>query len=48
MGVELHITRADHWSDNEGAAITKEEWLAFVESDPELELVPEFGPGFVK
>lgn len=38
MGVELHITRAEFWAENEDAEITAEEWLAYVASDPELRL----------
>ncbi len=48
MGVELHITRAECWAENDGAQITAEEWLAYVASDPELELWPENGPHFVR
>jgi hypothetical protein len=36
MGYDVHITRAEDWSDNEGAQITPEEWLAFVRNDREL------------
>ena len=45
MGYDLHITRAEHWADNEGAEITAEEWLAVVRADPELTLAPEVGMG---
>lgn len=45
MGYDLHITRAEHWSDNTGAEITAEEWLAVVHADPELRLAPEVGMG---
>jgi hypothetical protein len=47
MGYDLHITRAADWSDNEGAEITAEEWLAFVAADPELTLAESNGPCFV-
>lgn len=37
MGYDLHITRRRRWS-GKGPAITADEWLAFVEKDPELQL----------
>ncbi len=46
MGYELHITRAQYWSMNEGHEITAEEWLGVVESDPELKLAGNNGPFF--
>ncbi|MCA9419072.1 MAG: hypothetical protein KC917_22550 [Candidatus Omnitrophica bacterium] len=46
MGYDLHITRAEEWIYNEGREISKEEWLAYVESDPELSLVPKNGDCF--
>jgi len=37
MGYDVHITRAPKWhGENEGHEIPEEEWLAIVESDPEL------------
>jgi hypothetical protein len=45
MGYDLHITRREHWSD-EGAAISAEEWLEYVRSDPELQITGENGPFF--
>jgi hypothetical protein len=48
MGVELHITRAEHWSENDDNAIGADEWLAYVDSDPELQLWPENGEYFVR
>ena len=48
MGYDLHITRAKEWSQNEGQEITLEEWLAVVQSDPELTLDPENGEGFAR
>jgi hypothetical protein len=36
MGYDLHITRAEDWSDSEKTPITKEEWAAVVAADPEL------------
>ena len=39
MGYNLHITRKDHWSDPEDKKnITIEEWLNYVNGDPELKL----------
>ena len=43
MGYELHITRRDFYADPNGPAITLEEWMAYVASDPELRLAPEYG-----
>jgi hypothetical protein len=38
MGYDLHITRAKFHFENEGAWITADEWLRYVEEDPELKL----------
>ena len=39
MGYDLHITRAAYWAETEDAnKISFEEWLAYVESDNELQL----------
>lgn len=46
MGVELHITRAESWAENEKSPITGDEWLAYVASDPELKLDPRNGRYF--
>jgi hypothetical protein len=46
MGYDLHITRADDWTQGEDAPITAEEWLALVEADPELRLSGDNGPCF--
>jgi len=35
----VHITRAQRWSEAEQHPITREEWLAYVESDSELRRV---------
>jgi hypothetical protein len=43
MGVELYITRAAFWADNDDAPIPAEEWLAFIAADPELSLDPTKG-----
>lgn len=47
MGVELYITRAKFWADNDDCQITREEWLEYVRHDPELRLDPENGDNFV-
>lgn len=47
MGYDVHITRAEEWSANEGREITADEWLEFIQSDPELIPVPENGEYFV-
>ncbi len=48
MGYELHITRRDFHADEDGPAISADEWLALVEADDKLELMPENGPYFVR
>jgi hypothetical protein len=47
MGYDVHITRAEHWASNEGREIAADEWLRFVQSDPELIPTPEDGEYFV-
>lgn len=41
MGYDLHITRREFWSDDEGPAITLEEWSAYARGDAEIEADPE-------
>jgi hypothetical protein len=41
MGYDLHITRKNYWTDEEGPIITPEEWLAVVLNDPELRIDDE-------
>jgi hypothetical protein len=36
MGYDVHITRADPWTDSEADPITVEQWLDYVEQDPEM------------
>ena len=36
MGYDLHITRAEMWTETEGNEIPVEEWLTYVEGDTEL------------
>jgi hypothetical protein len=38
MSYDVHITRAEEWSESETAAITLEEWIAYARSDPELRI----------
>jgi hypothetical protein len=39
MGYELHIVRRTDWEDDEEeSAITLDEWLEYIKTDPELEL----------
>jgi hypothetical protein len=47
MGVELSITRTPFGAEDQ-IPISAEEWLALVDSDPELRLWPEQGPYFVR
>ena len=44
MGYDFHITRAEHWSSNEGQEIKPEEWLAIRETYPELIAADDDGP----
>lgn len=39
MGYDLHITRKEHWSDEDSIKdIELNEWLSYIDKDPELEL----------
>ena len=38
MGYDLHITRKEHWSDKIANDIPLPEWLALVQSDPDMRL----------
>jgi hypothetical protein len=38
MGYDVHITRKQHWSDEDGEQITLAEWLAVVEVDASMRL----------
>ncbi len=46
MGYDIHITRAELWAENKGREITAEEWLAYVEKDPELKIDDANGEHF--
>ena len=37
MGYDLHITRKEYWSDEDGPTISLAEWLTFVANDPDIE-----------
>jgi hypothetical protein len=47
MSYDLHITRADHWTEAEAHPIRRDEAIALVEADPELSLAaaPSGGAG---
>jgi hypothetical protein len=43
MGYDLHITRKELWSDEDDLRnIPLEEWLAYIELDPELEISEKY------
>jgi hypothetical protein len=44
LGYDLHITRKEFWSDENGPVITLEEWAAYVASDPTVRPDPD-NPG---
>lgn len=44
MGWEVHMTRADDWSQSAQRPITADEWLAVVAADPELRINEANGP----
>src|SRR5687768_5963785 len=37
MGYDLHVTRKEFWSDDDGPIISLEEWMTYVARDPDLE-----------
>ena len=43
MGYDVHITRSDDWADSETNPISLEDWLEYLQRDPEMRLV-----GFVE
>jgi hypothetical protein len=47
MGYGGHITRAEHWAENEGHDIAPDEWVVLFQSDPESIPTPENGEHFV-
>jgi hypothetical protein len=38
VGCDVHITRKQHWSNDEGPGISLEEWTEVVRTDPEMRL----------
>lgn len=44
MGYDLHITRKEFWSDEDGATITLDEWREYVSRDPDIVADPH-NPG---
>jgi hypothetical protein len=46
VGYDLHITRADDWTDNAGSPIPKDEWIAVATADEDLFPMPENGDTF--
>src|SRR5687767_8616171 len=38
MGYDLHITRKEDWSEEDGPTISEAEWRRVIEEDPELQL----------
>ncbi len=41
MGYDLHITRKQDWSDDDGLTISREDWLAYVDKDKSMRLETE-------
>jgi hypothetical protein len=47
MAFQMHIVRQrDYKNPEEESNISLDEWLQYINSDPELELLTEEGPGF--
>lgn len=40
MGYDLHVTKAEHWTEAEQSPIEMSAWLSLVASDPELAVSP--------
>lgn len=38
MGYDVHITRAEDWTESQSNPIRLEEWLGYIASDPEMRL----------
>jgi hypothetical protein len=38
MGYDVHITRAEHWTESKNEPFSLEEWLAYIRHDPEMRL----------
>jgi hypothetical protein len=41
MGYDFHITRKDHWADEEGLRISLDEWREYARADSNLSLDPD-------
>jgi hypothetical protein len=46
VGYDVHITRADEWSDNADAPISLDDWKAVAETEADLVADPRNGDGF--
>ncbi len=44
MGYDFHITRKDHWADEEGDEIALEEWIRYTMCDKDVQADPD-NPG---
>lgn len=44
MGYDLHITRAETWTDSESQPITRDEWEAYVSGDAQIQRDQNNGP----
>lgn len=44
MGYDLHVTRKEYWSDDEGPEISQDEWIRYAMSDAEIQPDPD-NPG---
>ena len=45
MGYDLHITRAQDWSQTSGQEITEAEWRSIIDEDPSLTPSSDLGEG---
>jgi hypothetical protein len=44
MGYDFHITRKDHWADDEGPSISLDEWTEYARGDTDINPDPD-NPG---
>ena len=44
MGYDLHITRKEHWSDEDGSEISLSEWVKYSQNDSDIKPDPD-NPG---
>ena len=47
MAYQLYITRKKFWHDD-GEDISAEEWVRYIQNDPELRHMPEFGKYYAR